>query len=77
MCPEFIRALDEPQVVLELPSSIVVSYKWQKQQHQLSLILLSITSVFFFYLLSVKKGKVSKQSERAECADAKWSEHSG
>lgn len=25
MCPEFIRMLDEPQVVLELPSSIVVS----------------------------------------------------
>lgn len=24
MCPEFIRMLDEPQVVLELPSSIVV-----------------------------------------------------
>lgn len=29
MCPEFIRMLDEPQVVLELPSSIVVSEKWQ------------------------------------------------
>lgn len=24
-CPEFIRMLDEPQVVLELPLSIVVS----------------------------------------------------
>lgn len=24
-CPEFIRMLDEPQVVLELPSSIIVS----------------------------------------------------
>lgn len=33
--------------------------------------------LFFFNLLAVKKGKVSKQSERAECADAKWSEHSG